>query len=319
MTTPELLGFELLNEPNALPSTPDIKDINKGDRDNLLPAYDILAKSIRSAVPDGIIMFAGQPGDRTGDPKTDYQPQGFTHAPGGADAANLSVLAFHFYGGQNTDNATGYLATRFRDARELGVGVFMTESCCDDLLKHIVPVADGAGVSWAHWEWKDFCKETDETKASSSQFAAWGSCKTGYGGGPFPTPQLPLNKSVLQLTDLARPYATAIAGNFTTQSFDITSGNYYLSFDVDPTIAAPTLVSASKLVYPGGFSVTVDPPNVMTATVVEGGVEIHAAASATFGQAVTFNITSKHAPQRPREPSSTAWAAVRASLGMKVV
>jgi endoglycosylceramidase len=286
-TAAELLGFELLNEPNAL----DNEDLNKGDRDNLQPAYDVLAGYIRAAVPDGIILFAGQPGDRTGDPKTDSKPQGFTHAPGGSGAANQSVLAFHFYGGQNTNNATGYLGTRFKDARQLGVGVFMTESCCDDLLKRIVPVADEAGVSWAHWEWKDFCKETAASKASSSQFAAWGACKTGYGGGPFPSPQTG-NKTVVNLVDLARTYATAIAGNFTTQTFDVSSGSYFLAFDIDPSIAAPTLVSASALIYTAGFNVTISPPNALTSHVVEGGVELHAGAPAKFGQSVAVNITS---------------------------
>merc|ERR1711964_705566 len=101
----------------------------------------------------------------------------------------------------------------------------------------------------AHWEWKDFCKDKF-FNPSSSQFGEWGACKTGYGGGPFQGHVGPVKLQILLLEDLASPYATAIAGNFTSQQFDRSSGDYSLDFDIDPSIRAPTLVSTPALVYP---------------------------------------------------------------------
>lgn len=285
--SPELLGFELLNEPDGLDT-----DLQAGDRDNLLPAYDALAARIREEVPDALIFFAGQPGDRTGDAKKDAVPQGFTHPPGGTEHAQNSVLAFHFYTGQNTWHTKSYLETRLSDAAELGVGTFMTESCCVDLLWQLAPEAEQLGISWAHWEWKDFCRETDDTKAGTSQHAAWGACKTGYGGGPFPSPQLPFNLTVVRLKDLARPYATAVAGNFTTQRFDKHSADYILEYQADPSIPAPTLVSAPNLAYPEGFSVTVEPAESLEVRVVEGGVELHSTAELGHGQQVVLRLVA---------------------------
>ena len=39
------------------------------------------------------------------------------------------------------------------------------------------------GLSWFQWEWKDFCKDTNATRASPSQYGTFGACKTGYGEG----------------------------------------------------------------------------------------------------------------------------------------
>lgn len=289
---PELLGLELINEPNALNGS----DPNFGDGKHLQPTYDVLAKRIRKVAPDLTIMFAGTPGDRTGKPETDSKPQGFTHAPGGKEYADRSALAFHWYGEVSATNNSGYVAQRLADARQLGVAAIMSESGGAALTAGI-PHLDAAGISWAHWEWKDFCRESDASKAhhGPSQSADWGACKTGYGGGPFPAslwPVSPGNTTFMQLKDLAGTYAAAIAGNFTTQAFDAGSGKYTLSFDVDANIDAPTLVLASSLVYPKGFDVQVSPASALTAKVVVGGVELHTTAGASSGQAVTVTITN---------------------------
>ena len=74
---------------------------------------------------------------------------------------------------------------RFRDARKIQSGLFLTESCCDGFWDHAAPAADSLGVSWMQWEWKAFCKETNETLGSTSQNASWGACKTGFAGGAY--------------------------------------------------------------------------------------------------------------------------------------
>lgn len=96
---------------------------------------------------------------------------------------NRSVMAYHYYTppqGENT-SAGYYHNWVVPNAERLGTGQMLTE------FDRATPEQDFAnfenfGLSWAWWEWKSFCKETKNTKNSLSQYAAWGSCKTGYGG-----------------------------------------------------------------------------------------------------------------------------------------
>ena len=56
-----------------------------------------------------------------------------------------------------------------------------------DLINHVATqsrnVVLRTGLSWFQWEWKDFCKDTNATRASPSQHGTFGACKTGYGEG----------------------------------------------------------------------------------------------------------------------------------------
>lgn len=134
----------------------------------------------------------------------------------------------------------------------------------------------------------DFCKETNETRSSTSQNAAYGACKTGYGAGPF-------DGGVLQedgLRKFARAYAPAIAGNFSSANFDVSSRRFTLEFRLDTSIKAPTVVSTPKMMYPTGFDVSVSPQSALEVTAVDGGLELRAAPDAMFGQVVLVSVES---------------------------
>ncbi len=107
------------------------------------------------------------------------------------------------------------------------------------------------------WEWKDFCKETEATRAGVSQWAQWGACKTGYGGVQWtngqPDPKV--------IDKISRAYPTAIAG--TLVSLNVTAAPTYtltLVYQVDPAIALPTEIFVQeRLHYPRGVEVVLSP------------------------------------------------------------
>eukprot|EP01062_Namystynia_karyoxenos_P032379 TRINITY_DN2386_c2_g1_i1.p1 TRINITY_DN2386_c2_g1~~TRINITY_DN2386_c2_g1_i1.p1 ORF type:complete len:542 (+),score=170.39 TRINITY_DN2386_c2_g1_i1:83-1627(+) len=285
----ELLGLELINEPfignpykDPLHLLPDL-----GDRQRLQPAYDSLAAAIRAVDPDALIFFAGCTWDRTGDKIVDILPFGFTHAPGGAEFADRSVNAWHYYEPpQDKTKTKEYVAQRLSDARKIQVGTFLTESGINYLAARAAAVAESLGVSWASWEWKTFCKETAETKAWPHQRAAYGACKTGYGGVFDSEGKLEVGK----LRSLARTYAQAIAGTFQWAYFNDSTREYQLRYTVDTAIAAPTVVSTSNLVYDNGFSFTVTPPGALLGNRAAPGLELRPAEATPSGTTVSVTI-----------------------------
>mmetsp|Transcript_27917 Transcript_27917/g.61530 ORF Transcript_27917/g.61530 Transcript_27917/m.61530 type:complete len:529 (-) Transcript_27917:172-1758(-) len=287
---PELLGYNLINEPfvgNPY-EDPLLLVPNVGDRLRLQPAYDIVNKYIRGVDPEGLVFFSGCTWDRTGRGLDKALPLGFTHPPGGMEFANRSVSAFHFYiPPQDARDVESYFQLRMEDAKKLGTGLFLTESCCDGLFDVAAPAAEARGISWMHWEWKDFCKESPESSKSRSQNAAFGACKTGFGAGPFTDGKF----NVTVLHRLARPYATAIAGSFTAASFDHVSNVFILNFTVDPAIKAPTEVSATKLRYPSGYLVDIFPTDTLLMRKHEEGFELEATPRASTGQAVSVRVS----------------------------
>mmetsp|Transcript_69703 Transcript_69703/g.167327 ORF Transcript_69703/g.167327 Transcript_69703/m.167327 type:complete len:530 (-) Transcript_69703:13-1602(-) len=288
--SPELLGYNLINEPfvgNPY-EDPLLLIPNVGDRLRLQPAYDILNSHLRKVDPEGLVFFSGCTWDRTGREVEKALPLGFEHPPGGADFANRSVSSFHFYiPPQAAPDAKEYFQMRLEDAQKLGTGLFLTESCCKGFFDIAAGIAESMGVSWMHWEWKDFCKETAETNASKSQNGAFGACKTGFGAGPFPNGTF--NATVLY--QLARPFAAAIAGNFTEAAFNETSNVFTLRYAVDNSIKAPTEVHATKVRYPHGFHVDISPNGVVKLTETVDGFHLYSTGEAKFGQIVDVRVT----------------------------
>ncbi|CAE7527392.1 unnamed protein product [Symbiodinium natans] len=180
-----LLGVNIINEPfvgNPY-KDPALMVPEAADRLRLQPAYDIVARHIRAADPDSIIFFPGTTSDRTGRPYTDFLPQGFQHAPGGKEFADRAVNSFHYYTPPQSDShVKQYFQKRIKDARRLETGLFLTESCCEKFFHKVAPVAESLGMSWIHWEWKQFFRETEASRTSPDQNAAFGADKTGCGG-----------------------------------------------------------------------------------------------------------------------------------------
>lgn len=287
-----LLGVNLINEPFVgNPYTdPGLMVPEAADRLRLQPAYDVVARHIRAADPDAIIFFPGTTSDRTGRPYTDFLPQGFQHAPGGKEFADRAVNSFHFYAPpQSLDYVKKYFTKRIQDARQLGTGLFLTESCCETFFQNVAPVVESLGMSWIHWEWKQFFRETNATRKSEDQNAAFGADKTGCGGWPY-------NNGVLNMTMLrylARPYAQAIAGNFTSSSFDPSSGDFGLIFKADPKIRAPTVISVPELTYPDGVEVLVRPEGAGKFKLDQSLVQLTNNASLAHGEELTIQVKAK--------------------------
>eukprot|EP00935_MAST-01C_sp_MAST-1C-sp1_P001139 g1139.t1 len=265
----ELLGFELINEPFAGDpySNPGRMLPSKADA-ILAKAYDQVAAHIRAVASEALIFFAGVTWDRTGDAAVDALPFGFAHAPGGAAFADRSVSAFHYYEPPQDGKVTGpYIRQRLSDARKINVGLFLTETGGGSskefknwtYFEHISPECDRYGISWAHFGWKQFCKQTAADLNSTSQYDSFGACKTGTPTGPFQDGKV--NYPLLRR--LARPYAPAIAGNFTSSSFNDTSTIYTLTFTIDNAITAPTELSLPALVYPHGVAISVSPAGAL--------------------------------------------------------
>jgi endoglycosylceramidase len=233
------------------------------DKNRLQPAYDKLAAAIRAVDDATLLFFAAVTWD-------DIFPAGFTAPPGGPEEAGRSVFAYHYYSPPQMKDAT-YFRARVSDAQRLNVGSMLTEferprndaDMVTDPFFATVGAAEQHLQSWAMWELKTFCKETNQSLASDSQNAAFGSCKTGYGEENYLwDAQGVIN--VNTATKLARTYAMAVAGNTTHSHFDVASARYVLSYTIDTHCALPTVVFAhQQLQYPQGYTVTVFPETLV--------------------------------------------------------
>lgn len=237
------------------------------DREVLAPAYDILATAIRTVDPSALIFFAAVTWD-------DPIPAGFTTAPGGAEFADRSVFAYHYYNPPQF-NADIYFHTRIKDAERLGVASMLTEferpqvndNWEADPFSIAAEVADSRLQSWTMWEFKTFCKETAESLASDSQQAAFGSCKTGYGEHLIWDDNGNLNQNACR--KLARTYPRHVAGLTKTMVFNSTTADFAVSFTIDTTLTEPTELYANlALNYPLGLTVDVLPPKALLYEVV---------------------------------------------------
>eukprot|EP00392_Amoebophrya_sp_AT5.2_P001498 g1500.t1 len=246
-----LIGYELINEPFAgnIYTNPMLAIPRFADAWRLQPAYDKVAKSIREADPEGLIYFAGV---TWADMHDHVEYSGFSHAPGGEEFKNRSVMAYHYYTppqGENT-SAGYYHNWVVPNAERLGTGQMLTE------FDRATPEQDFAnfenfGLSWAWWEWKSFCKETKNTKNSLSQYAAWGSCKTGY-GGVFPADS---DRPAISLFGkLVRMYPQALQGAFVRSFYNVSSFQLDLEFAVDPGIQAASLLHIGTVYDAGVYS-----------------------------------------------------------------
>lgn len=251
-----VLGLELINEP--FPGNPfNHPEImvpwpspTNGDLVNMQPAYDRLNAAIRQVDTSRLLFFAGMTWDDLG--------VGFSQPPGGETFANRSVVAFHYYEPPQ-ENVNLQFEVQLAAARRLQSGSMLTETCnptCTSLFGRPGGVADGADrylQSWANWEWKSFCRESNQTKNSTSQNGVWGACKTGY--GPAWIGDLPANQS-----DYARTYARAVAGSISEMYFNVTTSEFRLSYNTSASCKLPTEIFLSiEYHYRNNFSVTIEP------------------------------------------------------------
>ena len=149
-----VLGYEIINEPFAgdVFRDPKLYIPSVADHLSLEPAYDSIAKQIRTVDNDSLIFFAGVTWD-------DFIQAGFTHAPN--NEPDKSVFAFHFYCPPQNNSIT-YLRTRGDDSKRLQVGSMVTEferanigmSLDTDPFVSFADAADKNLLSYTWWEYK---------------------------------------------------------------------------------------------------------------------------------------------------------------------
>ena len=123
--------------------------------------------------------------------------------------------------------------------------------------------------SWAVWEWKTFCRETNFI-FNSSQQEQWGEFGlVRLDGKPWNN----VTNRPYQSKEMARTYAYAVGGNITSMKFSGEGraanangdGSFSLAFALNTSIKMPTeIFVSSEYYYPNGFNVTVDPPSCFT-------------------------------------------------------
>jgi len=195
---PGVLGFELINEPGVGNPVSDPRRLKSefAERHNLQPAYDVVATAIREVAPESLVFFQ---------PILISTGCGFTHAPGGAEFANRSVLAFHHYA---YPSEKVIVKNKIRDAMLLGTGLFASEFNRPDAQdpEHdktwtaMSAACDEGAVGFGLWEYKPYCDES----------TGYGKCITGVGEvdyiGNSSAPNLALRKT------LSRPFLPRVGG-----------------------------------------------------------------------------------------------------------
>lgn len=117
---------------------------HNADRLKLQPAYDRINAAVRAVDQDVLIFFAGVTWDDLG--------SGFTAAPGGAEYANRSVLAFHYYDPPQR-SVTEQFSKQRAAAERIGTGAFMTETSVWYSYGGVADGADRSLTGWSGYEW----------------------------------------------------------------------------------------------------------------------------------------------------------------------
>lgn len=240
-----VLAYELINEPFAgdIFKHPGLLKPSEAGRRNLQPVYNKLAEAIRRVDGETMLMFepmTGLPGFGTG----------FDDVPGGQDFRNRSALSWHYYCYMSSslpevlkqacekEYGPQVFQSVGKTSEALGIPIILTEfgamtptTAAGDKgteeIQWILDQADATLQSWTYWDLSQCCLAE-------------------HGG---------LSESAMDV--FIRPYASAIAGEPQTMSFDSTTGVFELSYMVDPSISEPTELQLPLERFPNGYVVNV--------------------------------------------------------------
>jgi len=242
---PNVLGYELINEPVSFSATKMNIDL-----EYLQPLYKRTHEKIRQVDNDTIIFF---------EPNIlDITSVGFTEGPGGPAYNDRQALSYHIYcphvspSGEPINPSlcqvadTSMLKVKAEKAIKLGIPGILTEfgalsdtpKSCDEVAR-VTGLADQYLHSWAYWQFKWY---EDFTTAARP-----GSTESFY--NPDGSLQEPKVKA------LARSYVYATCGTPKYQKFDAKTGEFDYSYLHSKNCQGqPTEVFLSeKFYYPNGI------------------------------------------------------------------
>jgi len=234
-----VIGYEIINEPwsGNLWSNPLRMVPMWADYFNLQPMYDRVNNYIRQIDDKHLIFFESVTWD-------DFFPIGFSHAPGGKQFANRSVLSYHYYDQPNVNGIQSQIYSRKKDMKRLNIGGMMTEFDINvanlTLFNEVVETADDYLQSWIAWAYKNFY--SPET-GNNGLFHADGS----------------VNLKVLKWA--SRTYAQAVAGKTSKMKFE-SSGAFELTYEVCENCGVTEIYLNQALHYPNGHEIAIKPENV---------------------------------------------------------
>jgi len=293
-TNPNVIGFELLNEPwvgNAFKDPWLLLTQGLADKKNLEPMYERAAAAIRQTTSDKMIFYESATIDQIWGTKN-----GFKTGPGGSKWNSKSVYSYHSYCTLSDrdgnpynrplcDVIDEYLFGLWIDTyKRLGGAGMMTEwgalSASPGAMQQIhriAGLADDHLQSWIWWQFKDY---DDVTTASIGDVESFYDSKG--------------NLQVPKVKALSRTYAQAISGTPTSMKFNETSAQFHLTYTYSaavPTTAPTVIYYNAEWHYPRGFLIFVTPSNFVSWTSLETGyIQLWHQASLPNGTTVDVKI-----------------------------
>jgi len=292
---PNVIGFELMNEPDPVLSVYSFP--GKLDGEYLQPFYDAVAAAIRAVDPERMIVFEPTTWSDE-DAKSKLGPAvthpTFSHVPGGEQYVNTSAYAFHYYSWVNKPDQTDYFKARGKDLAKLKNPVQMvtewnlggcssrgTNCDCTEM-----DIFDQFKVSvWMAWDYKSFVPKPEQTPfVPTCTGCGSGLINNDAGDGT-------VRISYFSAYALARSYPIAIQGRLQEPFvFNWTSNELRFTYRMDPTIGGTTEVYLNTALNKGGPQALPGQENV-TPRYQQGQVDVVVSPSAFMEWAWAANKT----------------------------
>ncbi len=226
-----VIGFDPMNEP-FWGSAP----MATFERDTLQPFYEEVTVELRKAAPHWIGFFEPATTKNIG-MATSLEPfhvPNVVYAPHGYDVSAEQKQSF------SPDGRDAYLKklkVLADDAAELGVPLWIGE---------YGGIATSSGID----VYMDTAYEAAGSMAAANMY--W-SYDKGDGYGPLGSDG---SERTLLLDAIVRPYPERVAGDLVSFAHDRTAGVFTTTWKQDPSITAPTIISAPARAFPNGFDVS---------------------------------------------------------------
>ena len=238
-----VIGYELINEPWAgdIYANPLLMVPKVADRMNLSPAYEVVSRAIREKDSKHCIFFEPVTWDDFG--------VGFESVPGGDSYRNRSVLSYHYYQLPSLSQPLNFESRR-KDLERLQCGGMLTEflTAGDDIqyMRKTMAAADQYLMSWIGWDYKPYHPAARPRKHDAKCCYLWN--EDG------------LDSIYVQNT--SRTYPQAVAGHALGFSFDPTTKDFTLVYEVSRSCSAhQTVIYLNEdMHYPGGYGVQLEAP-----------------------------------------------------------